>query len=593
MYNGNDMEINKAYWSTEKDHIRLSMPINKVDKERRIVTGFATLDNLDRQGDVVPKEASVRAFENFRGNIREMHQPIAVGKVVSFKEDSYFDPESKKFYNGIVVSAYVSKGAQDTWEKVLDGTLTGFSIGGEIHDSEKVYDEDLGKSYQVIKDYSLSELSLVDNPANQFANVFSIEKGVISGYLSKTSTENVYWCRKCDIVKMSEDSSCSCPQCDKSMMNIGFVESNDTEKASVVKSLVVDIRNTEIQKGIIENTFVKFNGGYGKVIQVIVKGGARLSTEEIIHNATTSDPITILKVYSQKDGTIVPTNRRVIKNISSLEKVNAISKSEVKEVSKMDSDIVIVDEIEKGNFYDSENDTQVNPEGTSLAVNHSDATVSETVKAVEIDIEDDDDDAEDDSNTEKSMANCKECGMSCSTDSMNDSMCDKCYGMKVDKGMATDEEETPEEAASETDADEKAEAKKGVDTEIGVDDEDTPVANMPGYTEGFDNELDQTKKADEAFNMIKEINQSLTIALSNLAETVKALDAKIEGVNKSVAGISNEVNAVKDSFGKRVDAVEKDTAFRKSADLGEILQEQPVIMEKSMWGGRFLTNADL
>ena len=35
------MDINKAHWSMEKDHIRLSMPINKVDKERRTVSGFA------------------------------------------------------------------------------------------------------------------------------------------------------------------------------------------------------------------------------------------------------------------------------------------------------------------------------------------------------------------------------------------------------------------------------------------------------------------------------------------------------------------------------------------------------------------------
>jgi hypothetical protein len=33
----------------------------------------------------------------------------------------------------------------------------------------------------------LIELSLVDNPANQFANVMSIEKGELGGYLSKSS----------------------------------------------------------------------------------------------------------------------------------------------------------------------------------------------------------------------------------------------------------------------------------------------------------------------------------------------------------------------------------------------------------------------
>lgn len=341
------MELNKAHWSTKDDSIRLSMPINKVDKERRIVSGFATLDNLDKQGDVVPAEASVRAFETFRGNIREMHQPKAVGKIVSFKEDKYFDPQSKKFYNGIYVSAYVSKGAQDTWEKVLDGTLTGFSIGGVIKDTEDVYDEGMDKAYQVIKEYELSELSLVDNPANQFANVISIEKGEMTGFLAKAQTENVFWCRTDDIVRMSEDSATNCPQCDKSMNNIGFVESNDTDKASMVKGILSEVKFDEIQHGISEGTYIKSDGTYGKVMQIIFKGGARLSTSNDVILAKSDDPVAIISVYSQNDGTIVPTNRRVIKNISSLEKVNAISKSDMKEVSKMDSEVIVVDEVEK------------------------------------------------------------------------------------------------------------------------------------------------------------------------------------------------------------------------------------------------------
>jgi hypothetical protein len=535
---GITMEINKANWSTKDSHIRLSMPINKVDKERRIVTGFATLDNLDRQGDVVPKEASLKAFESFRGNIREMHQPIAVGKVVSFKEDTYFDPESKSFYNGIVVSAYVSKGAQDTWEKVLDGTLTGFSIGGEIHDSEKIYDESLDKTYQVIKEYSLSELSLVDNPANQFANVFSIEKvngkDHMDGYLSKATIENVFWCGVDDIIQMSFEANKSCPQCEKAMNNIGFVESNDADKAGVVKSMIHRIKKEQIQNGIDEGSFVKYEGGYGKVQQIIFNGGARLSTEEVVSVAKSNDPVVILKAYSQIDGTIVPTNRRVIKNISSLEKVNAISKSEVKEVSKMDSDIIVVDEIEKSMDM---NEEQINPEPTALPVTEADATVA-TEKAIEVEIE--------------------------------------------------EEDETEEDA----------EMDKGVKEEMVQDMEEEVDKIADGEAGGAASSVN-TRKSDEVVEttkMISDIAESLTSTLSTLAETVKALDAKIEGINKSVAGLSDEVNVVKDSFGKRVDAVEKDTAFRKSADLGEILQEEPVSMQKSMdsaWGGRFLTNADL
>jgi hypothetical protein len=517
MYNITDMEINKAKWSTKDSNIRLSMPINKVDKERRTVSGFATLDNLDKQGDIVPSEASVKAFERFRGNVREMHQPIAVGKIVSFKEDKYFDQEEQKLYNGIYVSAYVSKGAQDTWEKVLDGTLTGFSIGGEINDADDIYDEEMNKSYRVIKDYSLSELSLVDNPANQFANVLSIEKSFdgnhLNGYLSKATIENVFWCRKDDVISMAYEENRVCPQCDKAMSNIGFVESNDTEKSSVVRSIVLEVKKGIIQNDIDNGYFVKFDGKYGKVYDVVMRGGVKMSSQDDILMAKSNDPIAIIKVYSENDGTIVPTNRRVIKNISSLEKVNAISKSEVKEVSKMDSDIIVVDEIEKSADVAEE---QVSPEPTDVPVAEEVAKADKPADAVAEDSE-------------------------------------------AEKGMYP---------------------KKAEDEE---DEEETMKADMP-----------EEKKENETEKMISEISESLTSALSTLAETVKALDAKIEGVNKAVAGISSEVESVKDSFGKRVDAVEKDTAFRKSADLGEILQEEPVIVEKSTtWGGRFLTNADL
>ena len=45
------MIISKANWNTDGDNLRLSMPLTKVDKERRIVSGFASLDNVDKQED--------------------------------------------------------------------------------------------------------------------------------------------------------------------------------------------------------------------------------------------------------------------------------------------------------------------------------------------------------------------------------------------------------------------------------------------------------------------------------------------------------------------------------------------------------------
>ena len=236
------MNINKAHWVTEGQNVRLSMPIGKVDVERRTVSGFATLDNIDKQGDIVTTEASLEAFKNFRGNLREMHMPSAVGKIVSFKEDRYFDPNTKKFYSGVYVSAYVSKGAQDAWEKVLDGTYAGFSIGGNIKKYDDMVSEDSDKTVRIIKEYDLYELSLVDNPANQFANIISIEKvnghDEVSGYLSKAEIDNVYWCSTDDIVRLSDSDNAECPSCSKTMVNTGFVERNDNNNAETIKFLV-------------------------------------------------------------------------------------------------------------------------------------------------------------------------------------------------------------------------------------------------------------------------------------------------------------------------------------------------------------------
>jgi hypothetical protein len=236
------MNINKAHWTTDGDKVRLSMPLTKVDEGRRIVSGFASLDNLDKQDDIVTTEASMEAFAKFRGNIREMHQPSAVGKMVSFKEEKYFDAESKKFYKGVFVSAYISKGAQDAWEKVLDGTYTGFSIGGRMNKWDDAYDEKSDKTIRVIKEYDLIELSLVDSPANQFANIVSVEKvdGVdtLTGSSANTVVENVFWDKESGIVTVSQNEAELSPVSGEEMKNIGFVEKNDSEKTTMIKFLV-------------------------------------------------------------------------------------------------------------------------------------------------------------------------------------------------------------------------------------------------------------------------------------------------------------------------------------------------------------------
>ena len=236
------MNIEKSLWSSNGDKIVLSVPFTKVNREKRTVSGFATLDNVDQTGDVVTMEASVKAFENFRGNIREMHGSNAVGKMISFKPETYYDANSKEFYNGVYVEAYVSKGAQDTWEKVLDGTLTGFSIGGKIIESDNEVNKATGKTTRFIKDYSLMELSIVDSPANELCNILSISKMngelIFKGIATEVKAENIFYCADSDSVFISTESSYDSPVTGKPATLIGWVESNDVNKAKEINKIL-------------------------------------------------------------------------------------------------------------------------------------------------------------------------------------------------------------------------------------------------------------------------------------------------------------------------------------------------------------------
>jgi len=116
-------------------------------------------------------------------------------------------------------------------------------------------------------------------------------------------------------------------------------------------------------------------------------------------------------------------------------------------------------------------------------------------------------------------------------------------------------------------------------------------------SEHADMDEEVSKSNQVIADAVTEIQGTLTSAFSDLANTVKALHEQVSALSKSIDSVKTEVAEAKgqfNEFGKRVDAVEQDTAFRKSGDLGEIVQEaQSEQIEKSLWGGRFLKTADL
>jgi outer membrane murein-binding lipoprotein Lpp len=342
------MTIYKAQWATDGDNLRLSMPLSKIDQERRIVSGFATLDNIDKQADIVTTEASIKAFSKFRGNIREMHQPTAVGKMVNFKEDKYFDSETKKFYSGVFVSAYVSKGAQDTWEKVLDGTLSGFSIGGRMNKWDDAYDSKMDAQVRIIKDYDLVELSLEDNPANEFANIVSIEKvdGVdtVKGDITEISVENVFWDDESGIATISENESENSPVTGKPMQNIGFVEKNDSEKTEMIKFLVDSAKGIDLSKMIKEaspmNETTEDVAKSDDVVEEAQVAPEADATEDAVEKSYSEDKTMEEKSKTEKSGH--PMDEEEEEDMD-----KAMDEEDTKKSEDMDEDDAAKDEVSK------------------------------------------------------------------------------------------------------------------------------------------------------------------------------------------------------------------------------------------------------
>lgn len=149
-------------------HGRFYVPFTKVDREKRIVWGIAQTEEVDTQGDYLPYDASVDAFEKWQGNVREMHDPKAVGRAIRIVAD----PAAKQIF----VGTYISKGAEDTWQKILDGTLRGYSIGGYPLEATREFLKRFGRVVRTVSKYVLEELSLVDTPANSSCVITAVQK---------------------------------------------------------------------------------------------------------------------------------------------------------------------------------------------------------------------------------------------------------------------------------------------------------------------------------------------------------------------------------------------------------------------------------
>lgn len=591
------VDLQKASLTTNGQQVTLTMPISKVDVEKRIVSGFATLDNVDRQGDRVTSEASRKAFENFRGNVRLMHQPIPAGKVVNFRTETFFDTNTNKQYNGVYVDAYISKGADNIWEMVLDGTLTGFSIGGNVKDSESVLDGESMKTVRIIKDYDLVELSLVDSPANQLANIFSIQKtdngAIADGIFNKSNIQNVFWCEEDQLAYTSIEETHKCANCSCDLPSVGWIdESNEANVAKAVFSLLnksdnvvtnEDTPNKYPEQGHSfedcpdkENCpehnnddddmskrafnvgdFVQWgsSGGTarGKITRIVTSGKIKVPNSSVTITATPENPAVAITVYQESNGSWKPTNTRVGHRMNTLRPW----KAKVKKVFGIPTKVLLSDEsVNKAIETDTQSVANQNNEGGVEVAENIEAT-TEVVEEVVVDevVEE-------------------------AADVVEESV----ESVEKSDTVESNEEaiETVEEAAPAEDAEEAAEADASTETGEASDLEKT-LSEIKSFVEETISK--STAASVESSTAVANTVAEVTKALS---EKITEVESKYEEVNKALA----EISEVLGTISGRVESVEADTAVKKSGELGES-SDIKITKTQSVWGGRFLGTAEL
>lgn len=129
--------------------MRFYAPLAKIDADQHMVWGYASTEAEDDQGETVTRDALAAALTDYMrfANIREMHQMSAVGVA----EEAAIDDR------GLYVGARIID--PRAWAKVAGGVYKGFSIGGRVKSRDPA-------DRSVITGLSLTEISLVDRPAN-------------------------------------------------------------------------------------------------------------------------------------------------------------------------------------------------------------------------------------------------------------------------------------------------------------------------------------------------------------------------------------------------------------------------------------------
>tara|TARA_R100000406_G_scaffold16888_3_gene10569 strand:- start:5175 stop:6560 length:1386 start_codon:yes stop_codon:yes gene_type:complete len=177
--------VDSVLRSQRRNGIELLKGVNDL-----IVAGYASVELVDKQGDLITRAALKDAFKKFMSdpkyrNVQLAHSNIQVGEVIS----NYTDNQGRLWKSevddaGMFVVVKLRNDiekAREVASEIRKGNLTGFSIGGQAFKRVNKSDKSHG-SYQEISKLELHEITICEKGINPEAtfNILKEDKNKVN-----------------------------------------------------------------------------------------------------------------------------------------------------------------------------------------------------------------------------------------------------------------------------------------------------------------------------------------------------------------------------------------------------------------------------
>ena len=224
--------ISKLFNKSERHiHLDLRGNIKVVHKSdsRKIIAGYASLAVIDTENEYIPVEvlkdglATLMDDESY-ANIMIVHKNIQIGKILERFDNLTTHVDDK----GLFIVAEIRDDleiAKATWEKIEDGEIRGFSIGGEIIEDHKECD-DKG-CIKVIDKINLFEISVCSCPVNKDSGFEIVNKSYVNKMLE--NCDDIMKKKKTE-PKVLEVEEEPCKDCEEEVEEVVEEKSDDEEE---------------------------------------------------------------------------------------------------------------------------------------------------------------------------------------------------------------------------------------------------------------------------------------------------------------------------------------------------------------------------